>query len=372
MPIKCQTIIDKIERLAPKRIAEEWDNVGLQIGDPRAEIEKVLISLDLTEEVVEEAIGLNANLIITHHPFIFKPLKNIRTDLSTGKLIEKMIKNNINLYTAHTNLDMAKDGLNKMLSDKLGLKNVNVLLPTDKEIFYKIAVFVPKGFENKIRNAIGDVGAGWIGNYSHCTFTTMGMGTFKPLEDSNPFIGDKGKLEQVEEYRIETIVTEDNLSKTIRAIVKVHPYEEVAYDIYPLINEGNSYGLGRIGNLDKNLSYIDFIKEIKQSLNISYLRVGGIKKECISKVALSTGSGADLIYRAAILGADAYITGDIKYHDAQLAKDLDILLVDASHFATEIIVMEELKKYLDKEISKSKKGIEIITSKLNKDFIEWN
>lgn len=372
MSIKCQTIIEIIERLAPKSLAEEWDNIGLQIGDPEVEVEKILISLDLTEEVVEEAIDNKVDMIVTHHPFIFKPLKSIRTDLASGKLIKKIIKNDINLYTAHTNLDKAKNGLNDMLSKKIRLKKVELLLPTDKEMLFKIVVFIPKGFEHKIRGAIGDAGAGWIGNYSHCTFSTLGIGTFKPLEGSNSFIGEKGKIEKVEEYRMETIVTEENLAKTIKAITSSHPYEEVAYDIYPLKNTGYSYGLGRIGKLDKVLSYNDFIGVIKELLNLSYIRVGGVKKEYISKVALCTGSGGELIHRAALLGADAFITGDIKYHDAQFAKELNILVVDAGHFATEIIIMEELKNYLNKEITILNKDIKIITSKTNKDFIEWN
>jgi dinuclear metal center YbgI/SA1388 family protein len=372
MSIKCQTIMDKLEQLAPKRLAEDWDNVGLQIGDPRADIKKVLVSLDLTKEVVQEAIDYKANMIITHHPLIFKPLRQIRFDLSSGEIIKNLIKNDINVYTAHTNLDKAENGLNDMLAEKLFLKDLEILSPTDKDMLYKIVIFVPKGYEDKIKNIMGNIGAGWIGNYSHCTFQMSGTGTFKPLEGTNAFIGNIGKVEQVEENRIETIVKQRDLSKTIKAVVKAHPYEEVSYDIYPLENKGKLYGLGRIGILDKSLSYSDFLGSIKSSLNLQYLKIAGAKKDYIKKVALCTGSGSEFIHKAAMLGVDAYITGDIKYHEAQQAKDLNILVVDASHFATEVIVMDGLKKYLDDEFSKDKRNIEVVVSKVNSDFIEWN
>ena len=311
-------------------------------------------------------------MIITHHPFIFKPLKHIRIDLPTGEIISKIIKNNLHIYVAHTNLDKAQNGLNDMLAERLSLRNLKILAPTDQEHLYKIVVFVPKGYEDKIKTIIGNIGAGCIGNYSHCTFQMAGIGTFKPLKNTNPFIGSVGKVAQVEEQRIETIVTKKDLSKTLKAIIKAHPYEEVAYDIYPLENIGTSYGLGRIGELDESLSYNDFLDKIKKTLSLQYLKIAGIKKESIKKVALCTGSGSEFMHKASIQGADAYITGDLKYHEAQQAKNLGILVVDASHFATEIIVMDGLKKYLDEEFSKDKREMQVVVSKVNSDFIEWN
>lgn len=364
--------MQKLEQLAPKKLAEDWDNVGLQIGNPRADIHKILVSLDLTKEVVEEAIDQGANMIITHHPFIFKALKSIRLDLPMGELIDTIIKNNLHIYTAHTNLDKAQNGLNDMLAKKLSLGDLEILAPTDYELLYKLVVFVPKGYEEKVKDVAGNIGAGWIGNYSHCTFDTSGTGTFRPLENTKPFIGTIGKTEKVEEQKIEMIVSQKDLSKTVRAIIKAHPYEEVAYDIYPLENKTLSFGLGRIGKLDKALSYNQFLDTIKKTLNLQFLRIAGTKKESIKKVALCSGSGSEFMHKAAMQGADAYITGDVKYHEAQQAKDLNILLIDASHFATEIIVMDGLKKYLDKEFDKDKREIEVVVSKMNNDFIEWN
>ncbi len=360
-----------IEKLAPKTLAEDWDNVGLQVGDPRADIKKILVSLDLTEEVLQEAIKEKANMIITHHPFIFKSLKNIRMDLSTGNLIKQLIQKEINLYAAHTNLDITENGLNDMLAEKLSLQHIEVLSTMGQEKLFKIVVFVPKGHEDQIKDVMGKQGAGWIGNYSHCTFQAPGTGTFKPLEGTNPFIGSMGKIEKVEESRVETIVTQKILSKTLNAIIKAHPYEEVAYDIYPLENQGKVYGLGRIGIYEQPMAYDEFLNLLKAILNIEHLRTAGAKKESIKKVALCTGSGAEYIHRAAMLGVDVFITGDLKYHEAQQAKSLGISVIDAGHFATEIIVMEGLKRYLDKELTKAKKNIEVITSKVNKDFIQW-
>lgn len=371
MPIKCQTIMGVMEQLAPKTLAESWDNVGLQVGDPQADIDKILVSLDLTGEVVQEAIEQQVNMIITHHPFIFNPLKSIRMDLSSGNIIRQLIQNNINYYVAHTNLDIAPNGLNDMLAEKIGLQETKVLATTGKEPFFKIVVFVPKGYEEDIRKVMGNKGAGWIGDYSHCTFQTSGIGTFKPLENTNPFIGKIGKVEKVEESRLETIVTRKNLSKTLNAIIKAHPYEEVAYDIYPLENQGKIYGLGRIGRYTETIKYYDFIKKIKEVLDLKLLRIAGVKKESIEKVALCSGAGAEYMHRAAMLGVDAYITGDLKYHEAQQAKNLGILVIDAGHFGTESIVIEGLKKYLDKELDQAKKSIEVLASKVNKDFIEW-
>ncbi|MCR1897879.1 Nif3-like dinuclear metal center hexameric protein [Irregularibacter muris] len=371
MAVKCQTIIEVMEQLAPKSLAEQWDNVGLQIGHPRADIQKVLVSLDLTEEVIQEAIAHGANMIITHHPFIFQPLKHIRWDLPTGRLIKELIQHEIVLYAAHTNLDIAQQGLNDMLAQKLSLQNIEILSQTGQEKLYKIVVFVPKGHEEQIRDVLSNKGAGWIGNYSHCTFQTPGTGTFKPLEGTNPFIGNIGKIEYTQEYRLETIVPQSDLSKVIKAMIKAHPYEEVAYDIYPLENQGKVFGIGRIGNLQQPISYEDFLQSIKNILNINRLRLSGPIPSSIKRVALCTGSGAQFMHQAARQGGDVYITGDVKYHEAQQAKDLGICLIDAGHFATEVIVIEGLKNYLDAAFIRDKRDVQVISSKVNKDFFEW-
>ena len=301
MSVKCQNIIDILEQLAPKYLAEEWDNVGLQVGDPRSSIKKVLITLDLTGDVVHEAIEQRVDMIITHHPLIFKPLRNIRWDLDIGSLIKKIIEHGIHVYSVHTNLDKAESGLNDMLAERLSLEDTQVLSPSNEERLYKFVVFVPQGYESNIRDALASQGAGWIGDYSHCTFSTQGIGTFKPLEGTKPFLGEMGKLEYVDELRVETIISSKNLSKTIKAVLRAHPYEEVAYDIYPLENHGQEFGLGRIGMLDQPLAHYEFLNKIKRDLNIQHLRIAGEPKNLIKKVAICAGSGAEFIHKAAML-----------------------------------------------------------------------
>lgn len=363
--MKCKEIIGIMEKIAPEELAESWDNVGLQIGNKEDDIKRVLVTLDITEQVVDEAIEGNIDMIISHHPFIFKPISSITMNDSKGKLINKLIKNDINLYVSHTNMDIADDGLNDMLAKKLQLKNIKVLSPTTSEKLYKIAVFVPEGYEDDVRAALGNSEAGWIGNYSHCTFQTKGTGTFKPLEGASPFIGKIDDIEKVDEYRIETIVTQRNLSNAINKMIEAHPYEEVAYDIYPLEIEGKVSGLGRIGELENPMESETFINSLKTILNIDIIRVAGIKKDKIKKVGLCTGSGIEFMKDAAKAGADVYISGDVKYHEAQMAEDLNILLIDAGHYSTEMIFIEGVKAYLDKEIGVE--NIEVINSQVNED-----
>ena len=362
--MKCGEIIDVIEKLAPKELAESWDNIGLQIGNLDDEVKRILVTLDVTEKVVDEAVEKNINMIISHHPLIFKGLSNITMDGSKGKIIKSLIKNDINLYISHTNMDIAQGGLNDMLAKKLKLQNIKVLSPSIFEKLYKLAVFVPEGYEDQVRDVLGNAQAGWIGNYSHCTFQSKGIGTFKPMEGADPFIGKVDDIEKVDEYRIETIVSQKNLSNAINKMIEVHPYEEVAYDVYPLEIRGSESGLGRIGELEDSMDYETFIEMAKGVLNIDILRIAGSKKDYIKKVGLCTGSGADFMMDAARAGVDVYITGDVKYHEAQMAEELNILLIDGGHFSTEIIFIDGVKDYLDKEIDKD---IEVIESKVNKD-----
>lgn len=363
MAVSCQTIINLLESYAPKKMAEEWDNIGLQIGSPAQSVSCVFLSLDLNEEIVEEAQGVGADMLIVHHTPFFKPLKNLRTDLPGGRIIQKIVQQGMCLYTAHTNLDATVGGVNDVLARVLGLQYVELLTESWQEKLYKLAVFVPLEYTDKVRDAICEVGAGWIGNYSHCTFGTKGIGTFLPLEGTQPFIGQKGKLEKVEEIKIETIVPESRLNHVIKAMLEVHPYEEVAYDLYPLVNEREKAGIGRIGYLSKVLSLKEFIALVKEKLFLSMVRYCGDLEKKIEKVALCGGSGAGYISRAAFLGADVYLTADLKYHEAQEALARDLALVDAGHFGTEWPVVETVAAYLRQELLK--KDVKVVVSQIN-------
>ncbi|MBS4535293.1 Nif3-like dinuclear metal center hexameric protein [Clostridium sp. D2Q-14] len=356
--ITSKKVINKLEDIAPKKLAEEWDNVGLQIGSLNKKIKKVLLALDINIDVVEEAIENQVDMIISHHPMFFDPIKTIDLDTYKGQMIEKIIKNDIVVYSAHTNLDLSKDGVNDALAETLEIENSQILVTEYREAMYKLSVFVPVTHENKIRKVLGDAGAGGIGNYSYCTFTSKGIGTFKPNEGSNPYIGNIEELEKVDEVKIEVIVSGDILDDVVKKMIYNHPYEEVAYDIFKLENQYIEYGIGRVGNINKT-TLINFAKKVKEKLNSAYLRIYGNINEEVEKIAVVGGSGSDFIKDAKKANVDVYITGDIKHHDAQQAMEWGLNLIDAGHFSTEKIVMNKLEKYFRKEFSTD---IEILIS----------
>jgi dinuclear metal center YbgI/SA1388 family protein len=371
MPVKCQTIINFIEQLVPRRLAEDWDNVGLQIGDRTQEIRGIVVALDLEPQVVDEALAVGANLIITHHPVIFKPLKNIRADLTQGKMILNIIKNDISVYCAHTNLDSAAQGVNQVLAELLKLEKIKVLNPDKAENLFKVVIFVPESHLEPVRSAMAEAGAGWIGNYSDCSFFVRGTGAFKATPGCSPFTGEVGTLEQTPEVRLETIVTEKQINKVVKAAIAAHPYEEAAYDVYPLANHVNELGLGRVGDLRSPVSLVDFMELVKNSLNVSTVKYTGDSHAIVRKIAVCGGSGAGLIHKAAFAGVDVLLTGDVKYHEAQEAKALGLNLVDAGHFATEYPVVLKLADLLANYCSEEGYGIPVHSAQMNTDIFSF-
>lgn len=348
MAVTVRDVCQILEEIAPLYLAEKWDNVGLQTGDARQYVKRILVTLSVTEEVIREAGDKGVDMIISHHPLIFEPLKRIRGDTWIGRILGEIIRKGIALYVAHTNLDAGRDGLNKWLAERLGLVDVEILKETFREELNKLVVFVPKGHEDKVMNAMAAAGAGWIGKYSHCTFQVQGIGTFKPLPGAVPFIGEVGRVEHADEVRIETIMEARVAERVIDAMLAVHPYEEVAYDIYPLKNSGGRvHGLGRIGRLEREERLNVFLEGVKERLKIGGLRVVAEDMEQpVKRVAICGGAGADLIEVVAAKGADVFITGDVKYHDALEAKELGLILVDAGHDATEKVMIEGVRGYL--------------------------
>lgn len=371
MSVKCQTIINLIEQLAPRRLAEEWDNVGLNIGDPAADIRGVLVTLDVNQAVIAEALGLGANMVISHHPVILKPLKNIRADLPHGKLIQEIIKNDIAVFCAHTNLDSAKEGVNQILAQLLDLINIEVLNPDKADRIVKLVVFVPTTHAEGVREALTKAGAGWIGNYSDCTFSVDGTGTFRAAEGCDPFIGEVGVLEKASEIRVETVIRERDCDRVVKAMIKAHPYEEVAYDLYPLMNDAGRLGMGRIGLLEHSLSLREFLDKVKKVLNISTLKYGGNLDSTVRKVAVCGGSGAGFVKKASFMGADVLLTGDIKYHEAQEALSLGLRFIDAGHYSTEIPVVTKLSEYLEKAFCAQRHSVPVFISREIKDTFDY-
>lgn len=344
-------IMQIVESLAPKRLALEWDNAGLQVGDPAAEVRRVIVALDFTEAVLEETLAAGAEMVVTHHPLIFEGLKSLRSDLPLGRRLARAVRGKLNLYAAHTNLDAAEGGVNDILARGLGLQDVEILSTTAEEKFLKLVVFVPRGHEDGVRDAMAAAGAGWIGNYSHCTFQAAGTGTFKPLEGANPYLGQVGKIEKAEEFRLETILPESLARKVVAAMIKAHPYEEVAYDLYPLANEGRRLGIGRIGRLPARLPLKDLVGKTKALLGLSTVKLVGDPEASVQKVAVCGGDGGKMIGKAAFAGADALLTGDVGYHAALDAAGRGLTVIDAGHYATEAIVLGHLRDYLNEQLS---------------------
>ena len=346
-------IIKYLEEWAPKGIAWEKDNVGLQVGNPEMKIKNIILSLDLKKEVIDSAIKENCNLIITHHPLLFYPLKNL--DFSKNKnamMIEQLIKNNITLYSAHTNLDFTKHGVSYQLAKKLNLKNIQFLKNLSENQF-KLSVFVPLTDVDKVAEAIHKAGAGTIGDYSDCSFRTTGIGTFRGSSESNPSIGEKGSVESVEEIKLEVIVDRWNLNQVLSSVKNIHPYEEVAYDVFPLKNDNVNYGIGTIGNLNNAMSTKDFLNFVSSKLKTSGLRYVKGSKKSIKTVAVCGGSCGELLDEAIKQKTDAFVTADLKYHTFQEAED-KILLIDAGHYETEVPILDELRTRLQLLLNRNK------------------
>ncbi len=355
--MKCNEVIKHIEDWAPKEIAWEKDNIGLQVGNSSRQIKNLMLCLELTEGVVKEALKKHCNFIISHHPLLFRPLNQINTEKDKiSKLVSTLIKKDITLYSAHTNLDFTKDGVSHILAKKLKLNDIEFLEKISNKK-NKLVVFVPENSVKKVSSAIHDAGGGIIGNYSHCSFRLKGTGTFKGSDESNPAIGVKDNLEYVDEIRLEALVDDWKVKSVVNAMIKAHPYEEAAYDIYPLYNETVNYGMGAIGILEKPLKRNSFLAHVCKSLKTKNLRFTNGTNKSIKKVAVCGGSCSDMLNNVIATGADAFITADIKYHTFQDAED-KILLIDAGHYETEIHVLEEVEKRL-KHLTRNKSDMKV-------------
>ncbi len=326
-------IIKILEEFAPLSLQESYDNSGLLIGSKNSTISGILLTIDITEDVVNEAIENNCNLIISHHPLIFKPIKRIINANETERCIVKLIKNDISVYAAHTNFDNVIEGVNAKIADKLGLRNRSVLLPMHEKLL-KLTIYVPKLHAVTVRDAIFEAGAGKIGNYDSCSFAIDGFGTFKANENAQPFVGEVNKLHTEPEVKLEVIVPEYTKSAVINALLKSHPYEEPAYDLIPLQNTTNRLGAGLVGDLEKEIDELDYLNILKDTFNCSVIRHTSLTGKKIKRVALCGGSGSFLLKNAISAGADIFISGDFKYHEFFDAENR-ILIADLGHFETE-------------------------------------
>lgn len=333
-----QDISDCLEQAAPLAYQEVYDNAGLLVGDPNSVVGKVLITLDVTDEVLEEAIKKECNLVVSHHPLIFHGVKKLTGQDLTQQLVVKAIKNDIALYAMHTNLDNAANGLNRFICNKLGISNCTFLSPA-KGTLSKLVTFCPVDHAEKVRQALFDAGAGHIGKYDCCSYNVNGQGSFRALEDAKPFVGTKNNLHFEKETRIEVIFPDFLERKLISAVKENHPYEEVAFDIYSLSNESLSSGSGMIGELTQNLNLRDFLSHVKSFMEIPVLRCTDSPDKPIRKVAVCTGSGSFLIQDALRKKADVFLTSDLKYHDFFTGFGR-LVLADIGHYESERFAKE--------------------------------
>ncbi len=363
--MKIKEIVSALERFAPLPLQDGFDNAGLQIGLTEAEATGALLCLDVTEAVLDEAIALGYNLVIAHHPLIFKGYKSITGRDYVERCILKAIKNDLVIYAAHTNLDNAPQGVNFKIAEKIGLKNVRILAP-QKNALIKLATYVPADYADAVRQALFSAGCGCIGNYDSCSFNVDGNGTFKAQEGTHPFCGTIGQLSVEAEVRIETVLPAYLQSQAVRALRTAHPYEEPAYDIYPLQNSWMQAGAGVIGELDKAETELEFLKRIKKTFEVGCLRHNKLTGREIQKVALCGGAGAFLMPYAMKQDADVFITGEIKYHD-YFGHENDILLAEIGHYESE----QYTKEIFQTIIRDSVPGLETQISKVNTNPIKY-
>jgi dinuclear metal center YbgI/SA1388 family protein len=327
-------VIEYLEKIAPVCYQESYDNSGLLVGNPNAELKKGLICLDVTQSVLDEAINTGCNLIISHHPLIFNPLKKITGNTLCEKLIIQAIKNDIVIYAIHTNLDNILYGVNQRFAENLGLKNMRILQPTQNNLC-KLITYIPNDYAESVRNALFNAGAGTIGNYSSCSYNAEGYGTFQANEGANPFVGNKNEVHKEKEIRTEVIFPVHLQSQVISTLIKTHPYEEPAFDIIPIANTNKTVGAGMIGELETAVNEQDFMQFLKKQLQLSCIKHSKFNGKKIKTVALCGGSGAFLISEAIRQKADIFISSELK-HNHFIEAAGTILLTDIGHFESEI------------------------------------
>jgi len=340
-------LINYLESVAPPAYQESYDNAGLIIGDPEMTITSALITLDVTEAVIDEAIEVGCELIIAHHPILFKGIKRINGNSYVERCVIKAIKNDIAVYAAHTNLDSVMGGVNTKICEKIGLTNLNILAPANDQLL-KLVTFIPEDHLDKVRDALFAAGGGSIGNYDKCSFTSNGTGTFRGGEEANPYVGEVGEFHFEKEARLEIILPKHLKNNIVRTLLDTHPYEEVAYDLYPLENRLDQVGSGMIGELPGGENEIDFLSRLLQIFGCKSIRHTYLLGKPVKKVAVCGGSGSFLLPTAIAAGVDIFVTADMKYHDFFDAEE-KIVVADIGHYESEQFTKELFYEILIKK-----------------------
>ncbi len=374
--MKIKDIAAAIEEIVPLKLAQDWDNVGLLIGDPEKNVRNILLTIDITKEVLAEAKKLKAEMIVSYHPVIWDGLKKITTDV-TSSVVYNLARCGIAVFSIHTALDSALGGVNDGLAKIIGIQNAKPIgdyvdSPAGDNavrhaVHYKLVVFVPADAVNKVSNAVFAAGAGAIGNYSHCGFGAMGVGGFLPLKGAKPAIGKKGKLEKVSEVRFETIVPSQKLDACIAAIKNAHPYETPAFDVFKLYNTRNKFGLGRIGKLAKPMRLEQIVGKIKKYTEAKAIGVVGNEKRLVKTAAVCAGYCGKLINLVIAAKVDLYLTGELKHHQALAAQEANMTCICLSHSVSERFILKNFAKQLQKKLKK----VTIKISKKDADPFRW-
>jgi dinuclear metal center YbgI/SA1388 family protein len=348
-PMKINEVISILEELSPLSYSEDFDNTGLLVGDYNTEVKGILVTLDTLESIVDEAVKNGCNLIVSFHPIIFSGLKKLTGKNYIERVVMKAIKNNIAIFSMHTALDNSWNGVNAMICEKLKLTNRNILIPKNETI-KKLTTYVPSDSAEKLLEQLFKAGAGSIGNYSNCSFSSNGNGTYRGNENSNPVKGIKGELHFEKEVQINITIQKHKEASVLRALFNFHPYEEVAYEIITLENTNQHIGMGMTGELENPMTGIEFLNYLKKNMNTYCIRHSKLMNKSIHKVAVLGGSGSYAIEAAISSGADAFVTADCKYHDFFKAEN-NILLADIGHYESEQFTKELLVAFLNKKIS---------------------
>jgi len=346
--MKIKEIISVLQEMAPLAYAEEFDNVGLLVGNQESEATGILVCHDALENIIDEAISKNCNLVVCFHPILFSGLKKITGKNYVERTVIKAIKNDIAIYAVHTALDNHQDGVNKIFSDALGLINTKILIPKENFIHKLVTYTIPANAE-QVRNALFNAGAGTIGNYENCSFNSKGIGTYMGNEHSNPQVGERFEFVQGDEIKIEVTFEKHLENKILKALFASHGYEEVAYEIYALLNKHQNIGLGMIGELKNPMEEKDFLLFVKEKMQCGGIRHSNFIGKQIKKVAVLGGAGSFAIKNAIQAGADAYLTADLKYHQFYEAEN-KLLLADIGHFESERYTKNYIVEYLRKKI----------------------
>lgn len=347
--MKISHIIRELEKWAPPSYQESYDNSGLLVGDPSLPLTQALVTLDITEEVVDEAIGHGCNLIIAHHPLIFKGLKSVTTRHWTERCVIQAIKNDVVIYAIHTNLDHVTQGVNWKIAEKIGLEELKILSPKTDTLL-KLTTFAPVSDAPKVLEALFEAGAGEIGNYDHCSFQLDGTGSFRPSAVANPTIGQAEKDEQVVERRIEVILEKFKQHRVLRALFQSHPYEEVAHYLQPLVNVNQEVGAGAVGTLRNPLPMANFIEHLKKSMGLKVIKCTSFSHEKVETVAICGGAGSFLLPHAKKSEAQVFITSDFKYHDFFEAEN-QLTIMDIGHYESEVFTKELIGDRLKEKIA---------------------